>query len=213
MKSRKTTWAAELATAVRARGVPALHLTLDGFHHPRARRHRQGRASPAGYYADAYDVAALTAYVLQPLGPGGDRRIRTRVHDLANDAAVDQPRVEVPVAAVVLVDGTFLQRPELDGGWDLVVYVDTAETVARTRAMARDAELFGGPEAVAEIYATRYHSACRLYAADADPVRRADLVIGNDDVDRPVLRRSHLLSCRDAATEPGHPLRGPGRDA
>ena len=35
----------------------------------------------------------------------------------------------------------------------------------------------------------RYHPACALYAAEVDPVRRADVVIGNDDFAAPVLRR------------------------
>jgi uridine kinase len=38
----KTTLARELAAAVAARGRPAAHLSMDGFHHPRAHRHRQG---------------------------------------------------------------------------------------------------------------------------------------------------------------------------
>lgn len=186
----KTTWADELATALHTRGSPALHLTLDGFHHPRARRYRQGRTSPAGYYADAYDVAALADHVLVPLGPGGSRQIRTRVHDLATDQSIDEPPETVPPEAVVLVDGTFLQRPELAGHWDQVIYVDADPTVARARARQRDAALFGSPEAVEKLYATRYHPACALYIAEVDPVGHADIVIGNDDLDRPKLRRS-----------------------
>src|SRR3712207_3904533 len=65
----KTTWARELTDAVRALGRPALHLSTDDFHHPRARRYRQGRASAAGYYADAYDLTAVAEQVLRPLGP------------------------------------------------------------------------------------------------------------------------------------------------
>ena len=183
----KTTWAAELVSAFAVRGCPAYHLSLDDFHHPRARRYRQGRTSPAGYYADAYDIVALAEHVLLPLGPGGDRRIRTRVHDLASDAPVQAAPVLVPVDAVVLVDGTFLQRPELDDGWDQVVYVDTDPTVALARARRRDAAQFGSPEAVETMYAIRYHAACALYAAEADPVRRAAVVIGNDDLAHPVL--------------------------
>jgi uridine kinase len=186
----KTTWAGELAAAVEVGGRPAVPLSLDGFHHPRARRYRQGRTSPAGYYADAYDVAALRRFVLEPLGPGGSRQIRTRVHDLASDAPVDDESTTVPPDAVILVDGTFLQRPELDGGWDQAVYVDTDPAVARARARQRDAALFGSPEAVEEMYLTRYHPACALYIAERDPVRRATVVIGNDDVAGPVLRRT-----------------------
>jgi uridine kinase len=115
--------------------------------------------------------------------------IRTRVHDLATDQPVAEAPVRVPSDGIVLVDGTFLQRPGLDGLWDEVVYVDTDPVVARARARQRDAALFGSPEAVEEMYATRYHPACALYAAAVDPVARATVVLGNDDLAHPELRR------------------------
>lgn len=168
----KTTWAVELAAALHARSRAALHLTTDDFHHPRARRYRQGRASPAGYYADAYDVAALVQHVLAPLSPGGSQQIRTRVHDLATDQPIAEEPVSIPPDAVVLVDGTFLQRPELNAHWDQVIYVDADPIVTRSRARERDAALFGSPEVVEEMYVTRYHPACALYLTECDPVRR-----------------------------------------
>ena len=39
------------------------------------------------------------------------------------------------------------------------------------------------------MYATRYHPACTLYIAEVDPVGHADIVIGNDHVHHPELRR------------------------
>ena len=185
----KTTWADELTAAVRARGCPALHLSTDDFHFPRARRHRQGRTSAAGYYADAYDFAALAEHVLRPLGPGGDRRIRPRIHDLESDRQIDTEPITVPAEAVVIIDGTFLQRAELDGLWDEVIYVDTEPRTARARAAQRDAALFGGVVPVVQIYRTRYHAACALYAEEAEPVRRAGILLDNNDLDHPVLRR------------------------
>jgi hypothetical protein len=35
----------------------------------------------------------------------------------------------------------------------------------------------------------RYHAACALYMEESDPVRRASIVIDNNDLDHPVLRR------------------------
>lgn len=134
-------------------------------------------------------MEALVDHVLRPLGPGGDRGVRTRVHDLVSDEPIHDAPVLVPVDAVVLVDGTFLQRPELDGGWDQVIYVDTDPAVALDRARQRDAALFGSPDAVVEMYTTRYHPACALYIAEVDPRRRADVVIGNDDPAHPALLR------------------------
>jgi uridine kinase len=185
----KSTWARELSDAVHARGGLALHLSTDDFHHPRAIRHRQGRTSAAGYYADAYDFAALIEHVLRPLGPGGDRRIRTRVHDLETDQPIDAEPVPVPAEALVIVDGTFLQRADLAELWDEVIYIDTDAQAARARAAERDSVLFGGPPAVEEMYRSRYHPACELYAKEVDPVSRAGIVIDNNDLNRPILRR------------------------
>ena len=185
----KTTWADELAAAVRTRGCPALHLSTDDFHFPRARRHRQGRTSAAGYCADAYDFAAVAEQVLRPLGPGGDRCVRPRIHDLESDQGIEIEPIAIPVEAVVIIDGTFLQRGELDGLWDEVIYVDTEPRTARSRAARRDAALFGGAVAVEQIYRTRYHAACAIYAEEAEPVRRAGILLDNNDLDHPVLRR------------------------
>jgi uridine kinase len=46
----KTTVAREFAAAVGERGRVAVHLSMDGFHHHRAHRHRQGWDSAIGYY-------------------------------------------------------------------------------------------------------------------------------------------------------------------
>jgi len=184
----KTTFARELAAAVTARGRTAIHLSMDGFHHPRAHRHRQGRDSAAGYYADAYDFAAFAGTVLDPLGPGGDRRYRERIIDLASDTAVDEPPVTAPEDAVLVVDGSFLQR-DLAGRWDEVVFVDTALEVARGRGTRRDAAAFGGVEHAERAYEQRYHAASRRYLTEVDPRSSATIVVGNDDVTRPVLHR------------------------
>ena len=185
----KTTLAGELAEAVRRTGRPALTVSMDGFHHPRAHRRRQGPASAVGYYADAYDFAGLATALLDPLGPDGERRYRTRIHDLATDAVLDEPPVTAEPALVVVVDGTFLQRSELAGRWDEVIYLDTSYQVALQRAISRDSELLGGPEATRAAYLNRYHAACGLYANEYDPVATADVVIGNDELARPQLRR------------------------
>ncbi|MCE7002510.1 hypothetical protein LWC34_06650 [Kibdelosporangium philippinense] len=51
--------------------------------------------------------------------------IRNRVIDLASDQQIDEPPVQAPPDAILIVDGSFLQRGELAGLWDDVVFVDT----------------------------------------------------------------------------------------
>jgi uridine kinase len=184
----KTTFAAELCAAVAASERPALHLSMDGYHHRRAHRHRQGRESAVGYYEDAYDFDSFARLVLRPLGPGGDRRYRPSILDLATDEPVDDDPIQAHPFSVLVVDGTFLQRDQLATLWDVRIFLDTSVAVALTRAMDRDVELFGGTEETRHAYESRYHAACRRYLAEYAPADRADIVIENDDLSRPVLR-------------------------
>ena len=184
--SGKTTLARELTALVAARGRSAAHLSMDGFHHPRAVRHRLGRSSADGYYLDAYDFASFERLVLDPLGPGGDRRYRSRIIDLRSDVAVDEPPVVAPDDLVLVVDGSFLQR---DLVWDEVVFVDTPFEVAFDRGTRRDAELLGGLEQASLAFEQRYHAASRRYLEEVGPADRASVVVGNEDVTLPVLRR------------------------
>lgn len=147
----KTTAARELATAVGERGRPVILLTFDGYHHPRERRYQQGRESADGYYEDAYDTAAMRRELLDRLGPDGDGWYRERVLDLATDERIVDEPVRAPKDAVLIVDGSFLQRPELAPGWDVIVYLDVAFEVAHARAVVRDAELVGGTERAAQL--------------------------------------------------------------
>jgi uridine kinase len=182
----KTTLARELTAAVVSRGRPAAHLSMDGFHHPRAIRHRQGRDSADGYYADAYDFASFSRLVLEPLGPGGSRRYRQRIIDLASDTAIDEPPVLGAEDLVLIVDGSFLQR---DLTWDEVVFVDTPFEVAHERGTRRDTSLLGGLDQARRAFEQRYHAASRRYLDEVGPADRASVVVGNSDIANPVLRR------------------------
>jgi uridine kinase len=185
----KTSFARRLAATLDRRGRPTAHLTMDGFHHPAATRHRQGRHSADGYYEDAYDLAGLRATVLDPLGPGGDRVYRTAILDLAADRPSDAPPVTAADDVVAIVDGSFLQRPELRGGWDLTIFLRCPFAAAEARGVARDAELLGGEDEARRLFRQRYHAAQRRYLADVDPERRADVVIDHTDPGAPTVLR------------------------
>lgn len=175
----KTTLARDLERAIRRAGRPVLHVDSDGFHHVRERRYRQGRESARGYYDDAYDLDAVAERVLRPLGPGGDRVVATRIHDLASDALLDETTRVAP-DAVVLFAATFIQRGDLRALWDEVVWVDTDEPTATGRGIARDAAALGGVDAARAAYESRYLAACRIYVEEERPRERASLIVRPD---------------------------------
>lgn len=177
----KTRFADELASAVETLGRPVIRASVDSFHQPRAVRHRAGPGSPEGFYRDSYDYAALRRVLLDPLLPGGSRRVRRAVFDHVSDAVVDAPEETAAEDAVLLFDGLFLHRPELRGLWTYSVWLEVDFEVSVPRWTARD----GGdpdPEAASNL---RYVEGQRLYLADAHPWRHADLVVDNNDLAQP----------------------------
>jgi len=93
----KTTLADELAVVLLAQDRDIIRATIDDFLFPRAQRYRRGQYSAEGCYFDAHDYAALCRVLLDPLGPGGDRRFQHTVYDRDTDhpivpAGHDRPR-------------------------------------------------------------------------------------------------------------------------
>lgn len=185
LASGKTMLSDELAVLVRRSGREVIRTSIDGFHRSKAERYARGRLSAEGYYYDSRDLAAVVTLLLAPLGPSGDRLYRTASFDLENDRPIEQPPRQASADAVLIVDGTFLQRPELRAGWDLAIFVDTAEHIAERRGIGRDAPLLGGEDAARRLYAERYRPAFDLYDRLCAPKSIADVVVHNDDLDRP----------------------------
>ena len=179
--SGKTTLADELALLLRSRARQVIRTSVDGFHRPRTDRYRRGRYSPEGYLDDGRDWHALRRLLLDPLGPNGDRWYRTASFDLDRDEPIEQPAVRAEPGAIVVVDGTFLQRDELSEAWDFVVFVEVSETVAVSRGAARDAAHLGGAAAAREMHERRYQPAFAIYDARCRPRERAHLVVVNDE--------------------------------
>lgn len=186
--SGKTTLADELAVLIGRRGRPVIRTSIDGFHRPKVDRYARGRLSPEGYYFDARDLPAIVDLLLKPLGPGGSRLYRTVSFDLDSDLPVQQTPLSAPSDAILLVDGTFLQRPELRAGWDLTIFVETSEQLSERRGLARDAGRLGGADAARKVYADRYRPAFDIYQSLCMPALSADIIVDNEDFDRPVVR-------------------------
>ena len=177
--SGKTTFARQLALSIGDAGRPAVIVHEDDFLAPRSTRYRLGRDSQEGFFRDTYDLGALVTHVLDPLGPGGSRRVRRRVFDHRADAPVDAQVEQVPVDAVVIVEGMFLHRDELVARWDWSVFLDVPFVETARRMAHRD----GTHPDPGHPTMRRYVEGQRLYLAACRPRERATVVL---DHPRPV---------------------------
>jgi uridine kinase len=181
--SGKTVFAAELAAHLTGLGRQVVQVSADDWHQVRSLRYARGRDSPEGFWLDSYDYGRLRSEVLDPLGPGGSRVYRQRGHDLASGEVLRGPGTSAPAGAVVIVDGLFLQRAELAGCLDLVVFLDVPFEETARRMARRD----GSSPDPADPSMARYVEGQRRYFAERTPWERADMVIDNTDLTAPVL--------------------------
>jgi uridine kinase len=83
--------------------------------------------------------------------------------------------------AVLLFDGVFLLRTELNDGWDFRIFVQASFDVTVARAVSRDAHSFGTAADIRERYLKRYVPGQRLYLSEVRPETLADVVVWDDD--------------------------------
>jgi uridine kinase len=183
--SGKSTLADSLAPLLRAWGSDVLRPSVDGFHHPREYRYRKGEYSAIGYYEDAFDYAAIAASLLEPLS-GTDFPVIC--HHASHDVRTDVPiaaSILASIDTVLLFDGVFLFRPELNGYWDLRVLLHVDYSTSMSRAIERDTGVIGSVDLVRRKYESRYEPAWLMYCALEAPETKADVIIDNRDFAQP----------------------------
>jgi uridine kinase len=178
--SGKSVLADELAPVLRRRGFDVLRPSADGFHHPRKHRYRQGEYSAGGYYEDAFNYRAVVNYLLQPLSQHSFPVLCRHVaHDVRTDMPISAPPVSVEAHSVLLFDGIFLFRPELNAYWNLRILVEIDAATSVSRAVERDTT--DPPDVVSRKYGERYEPAWQIYVAKERPAAKADLIVDNRD--------------------------------
>ncbi|WP_344200962.1 uridine kinase [Aeromicrobium alkaliterrae] len=178
----KTCLSHELNRAAGRDHRPMVSVSIDGFHHAKAERVAAG-TGPDGFYRGSYRYDEFRRCVVEPVRSG--QPITPAVWDVARDEPLDAPPVTVPSDAIVVVDGIFLQRPELADVWDATVWVDVPFSVSIPRGNAR----FPGPtddDPDADVN-HRYVGGQRLYLAEAAPREQSTWIFDNTVLDRPRL--------------------------
>jgi uridine kinase len=106
---------------------------------------------------------------------------------------IDEAERLAPDDAVLLLDGVFLLRPELNGVWDVRIFVDVDAELSLARGVERDlvfepaATRDAGRERRIRVWRERYLPADDAYLRGVDPMALADAVVDNSDPEAPRL--------------------------
>jgi uridine kinase len=183
--SGKTSFGHELAERISRVGRPVLRASLDDFKKPWQDRHRYDRESGEGYYRNAFDYAAVGTLLLEPAGADGSGNCVLCSIDPLTQTDHSKVITEAAPDAVLIVDGVFAFRPEINRYWDLRIWLDINPELSVHRGVGRDQARLGADAEA--LHRHRYLAAERIYIAEVDPVGLADLTIDNSRFDRPEL--------------------------
>lgn len=183
----KTSFGHELAERIVLQGRPVLRACLDDFKRPWRDRHLYDRESGEGYYRNAFDYGAVADLLLEPCGPTGSSPVALCSIDPLTQRDHSGEVIDVTDDAVLLVDGVFAFRPEIDDHWDLRIWLAIDADMSVSRGSIRDRD-WAGSDAEA-LHRDRYGVAEDFYVAEVDPIAMADVVIDNADLQHPRILR------------------------
>ncbi|WP_265737701.1 uridine kinase family protein [Peterkaempfera bronchialis] len=164
--SGKSTLAAAVAERLPGGAAATAVVHGDDFYRPMDEQERAG-LSPEQGYRRYFDWERLRQEVLEPLRAG--RPARYRRYDWATGALGGWAE-EVRPGGVVLVEGVYTARPELERWYDLTVWVHTSREECLRRVRARGEN--------DEAWIVRWRAAEEYGATATRPELRAGLVVG-----------------------------------
>lgn len=188
--SGKTIFAKRLTNKIQSIYKNVILCSVDNFHNPKKIRYRKGKDSDVGFYEDSYNYSRLITDLLEPFKKGKGVYIDS-IFDVNNDAPTISRPKEINKDSILIVEGIFLQRPELFKFWDLRIYldVDFETTLKRNINRQIDKKRIGRREEIILRYKRRYMPGQKLYFNEAEPKENANIVIDNSDYNNPSITK------------------------
>ena len=166
--SGKTTYAYELQKQLENSFV----FHLDDFIHPRIIRYDKNYQEWYCYYHLQWRYEYLIRKLIYPLKKMGTLNSIIELYDKDTDS-YKQKQINIPSGSTVIVEGVFLQRPELRSYFDKVSFINVNKEERLNRALKRDVYIGHEIEIVGK-YENRYFPAEEVYMTECDPLTLAD---------------------------------------
>ncbi|WP_338653318.1 uridine kinase [Sporosarcina psychrophila] len=168
--SGKTMYAYKLQQQLE--GSVILH--LDDFVHKKEVRYNENYEEWYCYYHLQWRYDYLIQKLLLPLKSGLDVNETIEVYNRETDSYILR-EIEIPAGTTVIIEGVFLQRPELRPYFEIVVYLELDQETRLKRITDRDIYM-GNKKEIALKYDQRYFPAEEKYIEQCNPLALADIV-------------------------------------
>ncbi|MBC7517741.1 MAG: uridine kinase [Microbacteriaceae bacterium] len=181
-------FADDLAASVTARGHGVFRASMDRFYRPEAERAARGQSTAAEVYANAADYSTFRRVLVEPFRLGGSTAFVTAAFDVESNTVIPAKWLSGPKDALLIVDGMFLNRPELRGLWNFSVWLEPDVAAPVHSEVVADSQ----NSAIAEFPAQRA-AALAIYLAESSPRTTATAIMNATDPEHP--RRVFADAC------------------
>ncbi|WP_153721281.1 nucleoside/nucleotide kinase family protein [Sporosarcina cascadiensis] len=168
--SGKSTYALKLLQSLKS----AYLFHLDDLIHPEKVRYNAEHEEWFCYYQLQWRYEYLNSELLTPLKNGLEVKRTLELYDKETDSYSEQ-EIEIPLGSTVIIEGVFLQRPELRPYFDYVIYLDVNRQTRLSRVLERDTYI-GSREKIIDKYEHRYFPAEEIYMRECNPLLLADYI-------------------------------------
>ncbi len=172
----KSTISETICNELENSAIHTILLHIDDFIHTKEIRYNSSYPEWQCYYELQwkYDYFIDT---VKKLKHGINNEHEIELYDKDNDSYFTKS-YSVKKRTVIVVEGIFLQREELQGIFDYMIYIDVPENVRMRRVLKRDTYI-GNEQQIVDKYENRYFPAERYYFKKYAPDHTANYVIHN----------------------------------
>ena len=174
----KSTISDELCSELERIGIHTILLHIDDFIHVKSIRYNAAYPEWQCYY-DLQWRYDYFSQIISQLKDNSTCNCEIELYDKEHDGYVTTT-CSIEKKTVIIVEGIFLQRDELQRTFDYMIYIDIPEAVRMSRVLKRDTYI-GNEQQIVNKYKNRYFPAERYYFNEYHPERTADYVIGEKD--------------------------------
>ncbi|MCH5324667.1 MAG: uridine kinase [Eubacterium sp.] len=171
----KSTISEKICCEIQNNNTHTILLHIDDFINVRKVRYNSAYPEWQCYYDLQWRYGYFAEIINQIKNKTNDS-IEIELYDKDSDCYFTQS-YDIKEKTVVIVEGIFLQRKDLNGIFDYMVYIDIPENIRMTRVLKRDTYI-GNEQQIIDKYENRYFPAERKYYNEYHPERLADFVIG-----------------------------------
>lgn len=172
----KSTVSEKICDELENNAVHTILLHIDDFIHTREIRYNSSFPEWQCYYERQWRYDYFID-IVKRLKNSSDYRHEIELYDKDNDSYFTKS-YSLEQKTVIIVEGIFLQRKELQGIFDYMIYIDVPEEVRMGRVLKRDTYI-GNEQQIIDKYENRYFPAEHHYFKEYSPDRIADYVIHN----------------------------------